>query len=54
MANAIADALKHLRVQPMELPLSPPRIWALVETGKSRAESRREVEAVSECAKSPL
>jgi carbon-monoxide dehydrogenase large subunit len=36
MANAIADALKHLKVQPMELPLSPPRIWALVEAAKSR------------------
>jgi aerobic carbon-monoxide dehydrogenase large subunit len=36
MANAIADALKHLNVQPMELPLSPPRVWALVEAAKSR------------------
>jgi carbon-monoxide dehydrogenase large subunit len=36
MANAIADALKHLHVQPMELPLSPPRIWALVESAKSK------------------
>lgn len=31
MANAIADALSHLNVQPMELPLSPPRIWQLAE-----------------------
>jgi carbon-monoxide dehydrogenase large subunit len=31
MANAIADALSHLNVQPMELPLSPARIWQLVE-----------------------
>ena len=31
MANAVADALSHLNVQPMELPLSPPRIWQLVE-----------------------
>jgi carbon-monoxide dehydrogenase large subunit len=36
MANAIADALKHLNVQPMELPLSPPRVWALVEAAKSQ------------------
>ncbi len=31
MANAIADALSHLNFQPMELPLSPPKIWQLVE-----------------------
>jgi len=36
MANAIADALKHLNVQPMELPLSPARVWALVEAAKSK------------------
>jgi carbon-monoxide dehydrogenase large subunit len=36
MANAVADALKHLNVQPMELPLSPPRIWALVEAARSQ------------------
>ena len=55
MANAVADALKHLNVQPMELPLSPPRIWALVEAAKSQLGTRREVEnrAASECAKSP-
>ncbi len=31
MANAVADALSHWNVQPMELPLSPPRIWQMVE-----------------------
>jgi carbon-monoxide dehydrogenase large subunit len=31
MANAIADALSHLNIQPMELPLSPARIWQMVE-----------------------
>jgi carbon-monoxide dehydrogenase large subunit len=31
MANAVADALSHLNIQPMELPLSPARIWQLVE-----------------------
>jgi carbon-monoxide dehydrogenase large subunit len=36
MANAVADALKHLNVQPMELPLSPPRVWALVEAARAR------------------
>ena len=35
IANAVADALRHLGVQPMELPLSPPRIWALVEAAKA-------------------
>jgi carbon-monoxide dehydrogenase large subunit len=44
MANAIADALKHLDVQPMELPLSPPRIWALVEAAKSQVTTRLEGE----------
>lgn len=34
MANAIADALSHLNVQPKELPLSPPKIWQLVEDAK--------------------
>ena len=35
MANAIADALSHLNVQPKELPLSPPKIWRLVEEAKA-------------------
>jgi carbon-monoxide dehydrogenase large subunit len=29
MANAIADALRHLDVQPLDLPLTPARIWSL-------------------------
>ncbi|HEX9468527.1 MAG TPA: xanthine dehydrogenase family protein molybdopterin-binding subunit [Bradyrhizobium sp.] len=33
MANAVADALSHLNVQPMELPLSPARIWQMAEDG---------------------
>jgi carbon-monoxide dehydrogenase large subunit len=37
MANAIADALSHLNVQPMELPLSPPRIWQLAENASAGA-----------------
>jgi carbon-monoxide dehydrogenase large subunit len=37
MANAIADALSHLNVQPMELPLSPPRIWQLAENASAVA-----------------
>jgi aerobic carbon-monoxide dehydrogenase large subunit len=35
MANAVADALSHLNVQPMELPLSPPRIWQLIEEAEA-------------------
>jgi carbon-monoxide dehydrogenase large subunit len=35
MANAVADALSHLNVQPMELPLSPPCIWQLVEEAEA-------------------
>jgi carbon-monoxide dehydrogenase large subunit len=35
MANAIADALSYLNVQPMELPLSPARIWQLVEDAEA-------------------
>lgn len=31
MANAVADALSRFNVQPMELPLSPSRIWQMVE-----------------------
>lgn len=30
IANAVANALAHLDVQPMELPLSPPRVWRLI------------------------
>jgi carbon-monoxide dehydrogenase large subunit len=37
MANAIADALSHLNVQPMELPLSPARIWQMAEDGAIQA-----------------
>ncbi|MDB5607465.1 MAG: carbon monoxide dehydrogenase [Bradyrhizobium sp.] len=35
MANAVADALSHLNVQPTELPLSPPRIWQLIEEAEA-------------------
>jgi len=30
IANAVAAALKSLGVQPRELPLSPPRVWAMI------------------------
>jgi len=31
IANAVAAALKPLGVQPRELPLSPPRLWTMIE-----------------------
>ena len=35
IANAVAAALSSLGVQPRELPLSPPRVWELIETARS-------------------
>jgi len=32
VANAVADALASFGAQPNELPLSPPRVWALINT----------------------
>ncbi|HEY2531650.1 MAG TPA: xanthine dehydrogenase family protein molybdopterin-binding subunit [Xanthobacteraceae bacterium] len=32
VANAVADALATLGVSPRELPLSPPRVWQLIQT----------------------
>ena len=31
IANAVANALTSLGVEPRELPLSPPKIWALIQ-----------------------
>jgi carbon-monoxide dehydrogenase large subunit len=36
IANAVAAALKDFNVQPLELPLSPDRIWRLVQAAKAR------------------
>ncbi|HEY2186380.1 MAG TPA: xanthine dehydrogenase family protein molybdopterin-binding subunit, partial [Xanthobacteraceae bacterium] len=36
IANAVAAALALLEVSPRELPLSPPRVWALIHAGKPR------------------
>ena len=38
IANAVADALVSLGVEPRELPLSPPRVWQLIQ--RRRAKSR--------------
>src|SRR5712691_8301864 len=39
MANAIANALSELGVEPRELPLTPHRIWELVQAGHSDKKS---------------
>ena len=37
MANAVASALSSFGAQPRELPLTPTRIWEMVQAGKQRA-----------------
>jgi aerobic carbon-monoxide dehydrogenase large subunit len=39
MANAVANALSALGVQPSELPLTPTRIWELVQAAQSNKKS---------------
>ena len=39
IANAVAAALRPLGVEPRELPLSPPRLWAMIDA--ARGASRR-------------
>ncbi len=34
IANAVADALRPLGIEPRELPLSPPRVWQLIEASR--------------------
>ncbi len=36
IANAVAAALRPLGVEPRELPLSPPRLWALIDAARER------------------
>jgi aerobic carbon-monoxide dehydrogenase large subunit len=36
VANAVAAALSSLAVQPRELPLSPPRVWQLIQDATTR------------------
>ena len=40
IANAVASALSSLGVLPLELPLSPPRIWQLIEDARNSAQAR--------------
>ena len=37
MANAIAAALRSLGVEPRDLPLTPSRLWALIEEARPKA-----------------
>jgi len=34
MANAVANALSAFGAQPRELPLTPPKIWEMVQAGR--------------------
>ena len=47
IANAVASALVSLNVQPHELPLSPARIWQLIETARQSRKPSGAFEAVS-------
>ena len=37
LTNAVASALKSFGIEPRELPLSPPRVWQLIEEARGRA-----------------
>src|SRR6266511_3307269 len=37
LTNAVASALKSFGIEPRELPLSPPRVWQLIEEARKRA-----------------
>jgi carbon-monoxide dehydrogenase large subunit len=40
IANAVASALRSFQVQPCDLPLSPPRLWRLIEESRLVQKSR--------------
>ena len=40
IANAVANALSSLDVEPLNLPLSPPKIWELIREAKGKNTSR--------------
>jgi carbon-monoxide dehydrogenase large subunit len=42
IANAVTNALRSFAVEPRELPLTPSRIWAMVEAGRHRSRKRSE------------
>ncbi len=39
ISNALASGLSSLGVQPYELPLSPPRIWQMIENARTSTEA---------------
>jgi carbon-monoxide dehydrogenase large subunit len=39
VGNAVAAALASFGVEPNEMPLTPPRIWRLIEEGRARIAS---------------
>ena len=41
--NAVAAALASFGAEPKELPLTPPRIWRLIEEAKARSLARDDV-----------
>jgi len=41
IANAVASALASFGVRPNELPLSPPRIWGLIDAARKAAEATK-------------
>jgi len=36
IANAVASALSSLGVEPREMPLSPPRVWEMIQTARAK------------------
>ena len=41
VANAVGAALSEFSVEPNELPLTPPRIWRLIQDAQTRGASSR-------------
>jgi carbon-monoxide dehydrogenase large subunit len=42
VANAVANALADFGVEPRELPLSPPRVWGLINAAKHASKQAAE------------
>jgi carbon-monoxide dehydrogenase large subunit len=40
VVNAVLDAISHLGIEHIDIPLTPTRIWEAVEKTKSRRETR--------------
>jgi carbon-monoxide dehydrogenase large subunit len=46
IANAVAAALRSLNVEPTSLPLSPPKVWALIQQARTQEQVALEKETV--------